>query len=199
MLSAPRRTLRGAGRPAHDYARIYRAVAEVTGARVVVDASKGPALGQALAGAPGIDLRMLNVVRDPRAVAWSWQREVDRPHDAAGHDQMWRIPAHRAAAQWSGLQLEMAAIAGVGRRPRPHGCATRTSWPTRSAPLVAATAALGLPLAATDLPAVDERRVVLGAQPRAVGQPGALPLRRRASCVGTTVDHRDAGEPTARS
>ena len=49
---------------------------------VVVDASKGPAFGLALAGAPGIDLRMLNVVRDPRAVAWSWKREVERPHAA---------------------------------------------------------------------------------------------------------------------
>ncbi len=100
-----------------DYAAIYRAVAEVTGSSVVVDASKGPALGQALAGAPDIDLRVLNVVRDPRAVAWSWQREVARPHDASGSDQMWRIPAHRAAAQWSGLQLEMASIARWGGVP----------------------------------------------------------------------------------
>src|SRR5262245_3905538 len=60
------------------YAAMYRAIAEVTGSRVVVDASKGPALGQALAGAPDIDLRMLNVVRDPRAVAWSWSRHVER-------------------------------------------------------------------------------------------------------------------------
>ncbi|HRD62585.1 MAG TPA: sulfotransferase, partial [Nocardioides sp.] len=66
------------------YTRIYKAVAEVTGSRVIVDASKGPAFGQALAGAPGIDLRMLNVVRDPRAVAWSWQRHVERPQAAAG-------------------------------------------------------------------------------------------------------------------
>ena len=73
------------------YACIYRAVAEVTGARVVVDASKGPALGQALAGAPGIDLRLLNVVRDPRAVAWSWRRQVERPHASSGTDLMWRI------------------------------------------------------------------------------------------------------------
>ncbi len=100
------------------YTRIYRAVAEVTGSRVVVDASKGPALGLALAGAPGIDLRMLNVVRDPRAVAWSWQRHVERPHaDRPSGEEMWRIPAHRSAAQWSALQLEMSAIAGLGGVP----------------------------------------------------------------------------------
>ena len=51
---------------------------------MIVDASKGPALGQALAGAPGLDLRMLNVVRDPRAVAWSWNRRVERPHVTSG-------------------------------------------------------------------------------------------------------------------
>jgi hypothetical protein len=96
------------------YARIYLAVAEATSSHVVVDASKGPALGQALAGAPGIDLRMLNVVRDPRAVAWSWKRRVERPHTTSGIEQMWRIPPHRAAAQWSALQLEMEAIARLG-------------------------------------------------------------------------------------
>ena len=97
----------------------------MTGSTVVVDASKGPALGAALAGAPDVDLRMLNVVRDPRAVAWSWRRHVDRPHATSGADEMWRIPVHRSAAQWSALQLEVEAIAYAGRVPSPAS-ATRT-------------------------------------------------------------------------
>jgi hypothetical protein len=164
------------------FARIYLAVAEVTGARVIVDASKGPALGQALAGAPGIDLRMLNVVRDPRAVAWSWNRRVERPHTASGGGQMWRIPAPRAAAQWTTLQLEMEAIAGVGRVPT-----ARLLYedfvvdPVGS--LVAATAALGVALTPTDLPRVDEGRVELGPSHGLAGNPGrfrsgTLELRR---------------------
>lgn len=135
------------------YTRIYRAVADVTGCRVVVDASKGPALGQALAGSVGIDLRMLNVVRDPRAVAWSWNRRVDRPHATVGEAQMWRIPVHRAAAQWSALQLEMEAIGRLGGvRSARLRYEDFVADPVAS--LVAATAALGLPLGPADLPTV---------------------------------------------
>lgn len=164
------------------YARIYVAVAEVTGSHVVVDASKGPALGQALAGAPGIDLRMLNVVRDPRAVAWSWKRHLERPHATSGTEEMWRIPAHRAAAQWSTLQLEMAAIAGLGGvRSARLRYEDFVADPVGA--LVAATAALGVPLSPADLPTVDEGRIVLGPSHGLAGNPtrfrsGPLELRR---------------------
>lgn len=165
-----------------DYSRIYHAVAEVTGARVVVDASKGPALGQAIAGAPGVDLRMLNVIRDPRAVAWSWQREVSRPHDQSGADQMWRIPAHRAAAQWGALQLEMAVMT---RRSEVAGAQLRyedfVADPVSS--LVAATAALGLPVPAAELPALHDGCLELRPSHGLSGNPsrfrsGTVRLRR---------------------
>jgi hypothetical protein len=164
------------------YGRIYRAVAEVTDSVVVVDASKGPALGQALSGSPDIDLRMLNVVRDPRAVAWSWTREVQRPHATAGSSEMWRIPVHRAAAQWSALQAEMEVIARLGGAPfarlryedfvvDPVGA------------LVEATAVLEVPLSPADLPEADGSRVVLGPSHGLSGNPsrfrsGSVELRR---------------------
>ena len=179
------------------YTRIYQAVAEVTGSRVVVDASKGPALGQALAGAPGIDLRMLNVVRDPRAVAWSWSRRVERPHATAGGEQMWRIPAHRSAAQWSALQLEMAAIAGLGGAA-PRGCSTRTSSPTRSGPWSPRPPRS----ASRSPPPTCRRRGRPGrarAQPRALRQPGPLPLRPARAPPRRRLDHRHAHRPTGPS
>jgi hypothetical protein len=163
--SAALRDLRAA------YVRIYDAVREVTGARVVVDASKGPALGQALAGSPDIDVRLLNVVRDPRAVAWSWSRRVERPHDTAGKEQMWRIPSHRAAAQWTALQAETEAIARWGQVP-----AARLRYEDFIADpvdaLVGATAALGVPLSPEDLPAVHQARVELGPSHGLSGNPG---------------------------
>jgi glycosyltransferase involved in cell wall biosynthesis len=153
------------------YARVYAAVAEVTGSRVVVDASKGPALGQALVGAPGIDLRMLNVVRDPRAVAWSWSRHVERPHATSGKAEMWRIPAHRSAAQWSALQLEMTMIQRVaGTRSARLLYEDFLVDPVGS--LVEATAELGVPLRAADLPAVEAGRVELGPSHGLSGNPG---------------------------
>ena len=164
------------------YTKIYRAVAEVTGAKVIVDASKGPALGQAIAGAPGIDLRMLNLVRDPRAVSWSWSRHVTRPHDASGTDEMWRIPASRAAIQWGALQLEMAAIAKFGGVPSAR-LRYEDFIDDPLASLTSATAALGLPLQAEDLPELQGSQITLQPSHGLSGNPsrfrsGQVELRR---------------------
>lgn len=154
-----------------DYERIYRAVAEVTGARVIVDASKGPALGLALAGMPGVDLRMLNVVRDPRAVAWSWQRHVERPHTTGGAEEMWRIPPRRSAAQWAALQLEMEAMARWGGMPFARlRYEDFVADPITS--LVAAGETLGVSLTADALPAVQDGTVELGPSHGLSGNPG---------------------------
>jgi hypothetical protein len=171
------------------FARIYNAVAQVTGSNVVVDASKGPAFGQALAGAPDVDLRMLNVVRDPRAVAWSWKRQVERPHATSGTAQMWRIPAHRAAAQWSTLQLEMAAIAGLGnnRSARLH-YEDFVADPVGA--LVAATTALGIPLEPDELPTVRDGRVALAPSHGLSGNPS----RFRSGTIELRSDDRWASD-----
>ena len=50
------------------------ALVETTGARVVVDTSKRPVDAAVLAGTPGVDLYVLHLVRDPRAVVHSWRR-----------------------------------------------------------------------------------------------------------------------------
>ncbi|NHC24448.1 sulfotransferase [Nocardioides sp. IC4_145] len=194
------RLLRGGARPSPALAelrelhtRLYRAIAAVTGASVVVDASKGPALGQALAGASDLDVRLLNVVRDPRAVAWSWSRRVERPHATAGTAEMWRIPASRSAAQWAALQLEMGAIAAWGGVP-----AARLRYEDFAADpvaaLVAATAAIGLPLRPADLRAVAAGRVRLGPSHGLSGNPG----RFRSGLVTVRRDDRWVDEMPVR-
>lgn len=175
------------------YADIYAAVAEVTGCDVVVDASKGPALGLALAGAPGIDLRFLNVVRDPRAVAWSWNRQVVRPHAVGGGEQMWRISAQRAAAQWSALQLEMEAI-GRLRRVRCARIRYEDFVLDPGGVLVAATGALGLPLQRHDLPAVEASTISLEPSHGLSGSPG----RFRSGAVELRSDDSWASDMPAR-
>lgn len=52
--------------------KLYRAARSVNGSRVIVDTSKSPAHGQVLQNVPNIDLYVLHLVRDPRAVAYSW-------------------------------------------------------------------------------------------------------------------------------
>jgi len=55
--------------------RLYRAIPAVTGATVVVDSSKLPSYGQVLSEVDGVDLRVLHLVRDPQAAAFSWTRK----------------------------------------------------------------------------------------------------------------------------
>ena len=54
--------------------KTYAAISAVTGARVIVDSSKRPSDGAALHLVPGISPYFVHLVRDPRAVAYSWRR-----------------------------------------------------------------------------------------------------------------------------
>lgn len=61
---------------------LYRQIARHTGARVVIDSTKRPPDGALLRLLPNVDAYVVHLVRDPRAVAYSWQRrrqQLDRP------------------------------------------------------------------------------------------------------------------------
>lgn len=103
--------------------RIFEAVAEVSGdrARLVVDASKWTTHALVLRRIGALDLRIVQLVRDPRGVVHSWGRELARPHamgtariDAA---EMRRDRPHVAALHWSVLHagLDLIARKGVPR------------------------------------------------------------------------------------
>ncbi|MFC1531558.1 sulfotransferase [Gemmatimonadota bacterium] len=77
---------------------LYRAIAEVSGCDVLVDSSKLPGEALVLAGIPGIDVRVVHLVRDARAVAHSWRRDRRDPGLRRRQDR------HRplfVAAYWS--------------------------------------------------------------------------------------------------
>lgn len=59
-------------------AHLCQAISEAAGGAVVVDSSKYPADGALLAGAPALRPAYVHLVRDPRAVAYSWQRSKIR-------------------------------------------------------------------------------------------------------------------------
>jgi hypothetical protein len=68
----------------HEYrdllARLYTAIAKVTRARLIVDSSKRPPGAAMLTRMqPEITGYLLHVVRDPRAVAYSWNRLIRQP------------------------------------------------------------------------------------------------------------------------
>jgi len=160
------------------YGRIYRAVAEVTGSDVVVDASKGPAHGVALTGAASYDLAMLNLVRDPRAVAYSWSRRaLARPQAGGDPDEMWRISPARSAAQWSGLQAELELV-----RTRPWLRSSRLRYEdlTRepAAALSRALAGLGIDVPAAAMGHIEGLTADLGTSHGLSGNPGRYDIGR---------------------
>ena len=101
--------------------RLYRAIAAVSGAEVVVDASKSTAQLFALRRIDGLDLRVLNLVRDSRGVAHSWNKSgIGKPQSADG-DAMGTYAPHRLAVLWATLQLESAVLGAAA----PHAARVR--------------------------------------------------------------------------
>jgi hypothetical protein len=81
------------------YARLYAAITEVSGCAIVVDSSKHPSLAHCLRWRDDIDLKVLHLVRDSRAVAYSWSKQVRRP-DTDQESYMTRYSPAVAAGQW---------------------------------------------------------------------------------------------------
>jgi hypothetical protein len=78
---------------------LYSAIAETTGARVIVDSSKVPAHTFLLSLVPSIDLHVVHLVRDPRAVALS-QSRPKRQLDTTDEREMTRTAPVETAAYW---------------------------------------------------------------------------------------------------
>jgi UDP-N-acetylglucosamine transferase subunit ALG13 len=114
-------------------AALYRAIEQVSGAGVIVDSSKIPTYALLLRRIPGIDLRVLHLVRDSRGVVFSWQKQVMRP-DGGGADEMVRYGAAGASARYvfynglthglgaAGLPSRFLRYEDLVARPRLHVC-----------------------------------------------------------------------------
>lgn len=96
--------------------RLYRSLAEATGARVVIDSSKWPVDPGLLGLVPGIRPVAVQLVRDPRAVAWSWQRRRAQ-YDRSEVREMDRFgPAH-SSASWAARNVVVEAATTRWRVP----------------------------------------------------------------------------------
>jgi hypothetical protein len=56
-------------------AQLYNGIQSVSGCNVIVDASRSISYAHLLESYPGINLYVVHLVRDPRAVAYSWTRK----------------------------------------------------------------------------------------------------------------------------
>jgi glycosyltransferase involved in cell wall biosynthesis len=153
---------------ADHYARIYRAVAEVSGARVIVDASKWP--GQALAlQRGGIPIRLLHQVRDPRGVAYSWAKsDVARPQGRAGSTMATHTPL-ATARRWAAFQTEIDLMS----RSFDHHATLRYEDFVADPPRVTAelVSRLGLHAGAADLAHIGLRSIELPQSHGVAGNP----------------------------
>lgn len=115
LVPARRRFRHALHRHANRLGTLYRAVAEVAGADVVVDSSKHIQTAVLLRHVPGVRPVVLHLVRDSRGVASSWSRSVARPE--ANGKLMVRYGPWSAAAQYVQYNL-LFHLLGLGRTRR---------------------------------------------------------------------------------
>lgn len=159
--------------------RLYKAIRSVSGSRVVVDTSKEPAYGYALGMVPGVDLRVLHLIRDPRAAAYSWAKKKRQP-DSTDREFMHRKSPSQSAVLWDAWN---AAIEVLWRETPEKYLRLRyedfVSDPRRSfEDILKLTGEEN-----ADLPLVGEREVKLGISHTVSGNPnrfdtGAVELRQ---------------------
>lgn len=113
-------------------AKLYRAIHVVSGTKVIVDSSKAPSYAFVLNRVPGMDLRIVHLVRDSRGVAFSWTKKVVRPDALDETVYMQRYDPARIASRYVTRNLAMELLARQGvpsirmryedviRQPRSH-------------------------------------------------------------------------------
>lgn len=92
-----RRRWRSLGRYPDRLRRLYAAIRHQTGCRLLLDSSKEPHYSYLLRELAEFDLKVVHLVRDPRAVAHSWSRVRTEWGFGEGHEMERRGPAVASA------------------------------------------------------------------------------------------------------
>jgi hypothetical protein len=152
-------------------ARLYAGIRTASGSDIVVDSSKRPAYAQLLRHVPGVRLRMVHCIRDPRGASFSHTRSVRRPEIPEKVELMPRYGAGMASVLWMASNVFIELI-GVPRSRLYYEQLTRS-------------------------PAEALRRV-LSEQGGAAAQdaiPELVPALARAAEVAPPLNHTVAGNP----
>lgn len=94
--------------------RVYGGAACAVGADVVVDSSKRPSTAFLLAGAPNVDVRVTHLIRDPRGVVNSWNRDVPLPKGSGAQSHLKRRPTRQIVRRWITVNLMIEALSSKG-------------------------------------------------------------------------------------
>ncbi len=118
LRAIPRLLIRGRRDPnfhaaASAWGALFRAIAGVAGSTIVIESSKEPAFWLFLRLVPNIRVRTVHVVRDSRAVAFSWHRRPVRPELAHQRvELMGVVPYWKSAIKWSVVNLVFMTFRG---------------------------------------------------------------------------------------
>ncbi len=96
--------------------RLYAAIARVTQAKAIIDTSKDPNFALLLTRMTGFDLRIVHLVRDSRAVAYSWTRNKKMPSPIGEQRFLDQFAPSAVAPRWL---IWNAALGALSLR-NPH-------------------------------------------------------------------------------
>jgi hypothetical protein len=160
--------------------RLYPAIAETAGADVVVDSTKRPSSAFLLATVPSFDVRFVQLVRDSRAVAFSWSKRVQRPEVVDRVELMPRYSSLQAAARWAANNSLFDVLPARGVRGIRVRYESLVDAPTGELERIVHVA--GIEDGPESLAFLDEGRVTLNTNHVVAGNPlrlrGTLELRR---------------------
>jgi hypothetical protein len=80
--------------------RMYRAIQAETGSELIIDSSKRPTYGRLLELLPNVDFYVVHLIRDPRAVAYSWHRKIMQTDGSQYMASMQQYKTYRTAIRW---------------------------------------------------------------------------------------------------
>jgi Sulfotransferase family len=149
-----------------NYRRLYEAIASVTGSSVVVDSSKEPAHGYAMSMVPGVDFRVVHLIRDPRAAAYSWLKKKPQP-DSEEIEHMVRFSPTKSSALWDSWNASAEAL----WRRTPEGYLRLRYEDFVAEPRKSLERILGLVGVTAELPLAGEHEVRLGVSHTVSGNP----------------------------
>ncbi|MFZ2112575.1 MAG: sulfotransferase [Solirubrobacteraceae bacterium] len=90
--------------------KLYAAIKRVSGAEVIIEISKDPTLACLLRRMPDSDVRVIHLVRDSRAVAYSWTRKRRMPSPIGNEEFMSRASPTETAIKWSAWNVGCYAL-----------------------------------------------------------------------------------------
>jgi hypothetical protein len=148
------------------YGRLYAAIGAVTSSRVIVDSSKEPAHGYAMSLIPDVDFRVVHLIRDPRAAAYSWLKKKPQP-DSEEKEFMHRKSAAQSAVLYDCWNASAEAL--WRRTPEKY---RRLRYEVFVAnPRESLERILGLVGVTAELPLASERELRLGVSHTVSGNP----------------------------